>query len=767
MMMSDSRMTIASLVAELKERRVLRTVLIYVAVAWLIIQAVDIIGPALFLPAWSTTLVVVLLVLGLPFTVLLAWRFDIVGGEATRQTSPEGKAATYIWLTFSVVTLIGGSWLAYYSYTETIAADESTHASFGVYAPPDHSIAVLPFLNLSGNPDTEYFADGLADTVLHRLAQVDQLFVIARTSSFRFKGSDESIESIGRKLNVGAVLEGSIQQVGNQMRIIAQLIDVRSGKHLKSVTYDATTENIFAVQDEISLQVAEALKIELLQDVTNKLTASGTDIPKAHDLFMLGRFHAGKYTPEGVRRGHGFFQQAIALDPTFDLAYVGIADVLIRSPQFEQVPGTVLIGVQNEFSQQAFPGLSDSERYRQAKEALETALVLDDQSAEANAMLGYLETWLGDRSQAEALFRRAIELGPGLVDAHYFYGRYLAEEHRYADSIMHLQKALQLDPANIPVLFWNAIFMRRDMESSKAALGLFERIAELDPLNEFSKYRNPSLDFAAMICNANLGLYYDAVAWLERELAANPELPSNVLAIGQAYLDLGDPATAERWRALAAASPGLYQDTNGFITNWYMLVRLGRLEDARALSEAAFGQSEDPIANFVRGADAIVAGNATDAITYWDAIPDVVRDAIFLQHDDVLSNLPVFGTLYAAAMKLAGDEQGAESYLLRVEDLVSTFRQQGYSTGVLDLIDAQVHAIRGDRDTAIASLRKTVGRLYRWPLDRDPIFDDVRDDPRFQEILALDADHKAEQLRLLREHHRNPPPWSPDYQVAE
>ena len=390
--MPENRLTFSSLIAELKERRVFRTVLIYIAAAWLIIQAVDIIGPALFLPGWSNTLVIVLLVLGLPFAVLLAWRFDIVGGETTRQASPEGKAATYIWLAFSVITFIGGSWLAYYSYTQTMAAEESVHASFGVYSPPQYSVAVLPFTNMSGNPENDYFGEGLADSVLHRLAQVEQLFVIARTSSFRFKGSEEGIDSIGRKLNVGAVLEGSVQQAGNQMRIIAQLIDVRSGQHLQSLTFDASADDVFAVQDEISMRVAEALEIELLKGVTDKLTASGTDVPKAHDLYMLGRFHAGKYNPEGVRRGHEFFKQALALDPTFVLAYIGVADSLIRSPQFEQIPGTVLFGVQNQFSQQAFPGLSDTDRYRQAREALDTAMVLDDSSPEVHATLGYLET---------------------------------------------------------------------------------------------------------------------------------------------------------------------------------------------------------------------------------------------------------------------------------------------------------------------------------------------------------------------------------------
>lgn len=760
-MMSDNRLTLASLIAELKERRVFRTVLIYVAVAWLIIQAVDIIGPALFLPAWSTTLVVVMLVLGLPFAVLFAWRFDIIGSEATRQASPEGKAATYIWLAFSIVTLIGGSWLAYYSYTETIAADESVHASFGIYAPPDHSIAVLPFLNLSGNPDTEYFADGLADTVLHRLAQVDQLFVIARTSSFRFKGSDESI---GRKLNVGAVLEGSIQQVGNQMRIIAQLIDARSGKHLKSLTYDATTEDIFAVQDAISLQVAEALEIELLKGVTDKLSASGTDIPKAHDLYMLGRFQAGKYTPEGVRRGHEFFKQALALDPTFVLAYVGVADTLIRSPQYEQVPGTISLGVQNEFSQQAFPGLSDADRYSQARDALNTALVLDDQSAETYATLGYLETWLGDRSEAETLFQKAIGLRPNSADAHYVYGRYLAEESRYADALEYLQRALELDPANIPIIVWNAIYMRTDFEGSKAAIILFDRIAELAPMNQFSQYRNPSINYLGAHFNAEIGRYTRTVSWLESELATNPDLPVNVLSIGQAYFDLGDAETGERWRQHAAASPSLYEDYNGFQINWFLLIRQNRIEEARALVNAAFGESKDPGALYAKGLTEIADDQPEEALKNWDAIPDEIRDFIMFNHEDVISNMPTFSVFYAWTLMQIGAEQRAEEVLQRTEELVSFFRQEGFEVAALDLMEAHINVIRGRRDEAIAALRKTSGRLYRWPLDWDPVLDILRDDPEFQEILALDDRQKAEQLELLREHHKDAPPWSPDYQ---
>jgi TolB-like protein/tetratricopeptide (TPR) repeat protein len=765
--MPDDGMTFTSLVAELKERRVFRTVLIYVAIAWLIIQAVDIMGPALFLPAWTTTLVIVLLVLGLPFAVLLAWRFDIVGGEAQRQASPEGKAATYIWLAFSVVTLIGGSWLAHYSYTQTMAADDGVHASFGAYSPPNHSIAVLPFVNLSGNPDNEYFGDGLADTVLHRLAQVDQLFVIARTSSFRFKGSSESIESIGRKLNVGAVLEGSVQQVGNQMRIIAQLIDARSGKHLQSLTFDASADDIFGVQDEISLQVARALEIELLKGVTDKLTASGTGIPKAHDLYMLGRFHAGKYTPEGVRKGHEFFKQAITLDPTFVLAYVGVADTLMRSPRFEQVPGTVLQAVHNTFSQQAFSDLDDAARYAQARDALNTALVLDDQSAEAYAMLGYLETWLGDRSKAEPLFQRAIELRPGFADAHYFYGRYLGEERRYSDALVQLQRALELDPANIPILLWTNFLMRRDFESMKAATVMFDRIAELDPGNEFGAYRNPTILYTAWINTAEVGRYVDAVAWLETELALNPNLPVNVLTIGQTYMDLGDTTTGERWRVLAAQSPHLYEDHNGLGGNWFLLLRQERYDDARALVDAAFGDNPHPMALNLKALVDVITGQYDSAIELFASIPHPYSDAIFFSDEELLSGNPGAGIYYAFALMQSGEERRAEDLLLRIEEFNTFFRQQGFATPIIDYTDAQIHAIRGAREKALEALKRSQGRMYRWPVQIDPIFDELRDDPEFQAIFADLERHKAEELQLLREHHREPPPWSPDYPATE
>jgi TolB-like protein/tetratricopeptide (TPR) repeat protein len=765
--MSEGRLTFSSLIAELKERRVFRTVLIYVAAAWLIIQAVDIVGPALFLPAWSTTLVIVLLVLGLPFAVLLSWRFDLVGGEATRQASPEGKAATYIWLAFSVVMFIGGAWLARYTYTQTMAVEDGVHESFGEYAPPDHSIAVLPFTNMSGNPGNDYFGEGLADSVLHRLAQVEQLFVIARTSSFRFKGSDEGIETIGRKLNVGAVLEGSVQQAGNRMRIIAQLIDVQTGQHLQSLTFDASADDIFAVQDQISVQVAEALKIELLQGVTQRLTASGTDIPKAHDLYMLGRFHAGKYTPDGVRRGHEFFKQALTLDPTFVLAYVGVAETLIRSPQFEQVPGTILIGVQNEFSQQAFPALSDSERYQQAREALDTAMVLDDSSAEAHAMLGYLETWLGDRSQAEPFFQRAIELAPGLVDAHLFYGRYLAEASRYADARDSLARALELDPANIPVILWNAIFMRTDFEQQVAAIDLFERIAELDPDNEFSQYRNPSISFVGMLFNSDIGRYDRAVQWLEDELATNRDLPANVLAIGQLYFDLGDPETGERWLEHAMSDPALFSDQNGPAVAWWLLVRREKFDDAFALVDLLFGNSEDPFGYWLRGATELAQGNFGKAMESFDRIPEPVQEMVNFSFDDIVSNTPLNAGADALLRQRVGRDDQAEVLINRLEESIAFFRREGINLANLDFMDAQVHLFRGDHDAAIASLEKTAGKMYRWPLAWDPSFIALHEDSRFQAILQTNRDNLREQLELVRERHRVPPPWSPDYLATE
>ncbi len=293
-------------------------------------------------------------------------------------------------------------------------------------APPEKSIAVLPFVDMSESKDQEYFSDGLADELIGLLTQVPELRVPARTSSFYFKGKQAKIDEIAQALHVAHVLEGSVRKSGTTVRITVQLIRVDTGYHLWSQTFDRTLDDIFKVQDEIAGAVVSALSVTLLHAVLPARAAEPN--AEAYQLYLRGRFHWNRRTPEDFREAVVFFQEAIAVDPNYSLAYTGLADCYGLLPIYDPTARAV-------------------DTMPQAKEAILRALALGDNSAEAHASLGLI---LGifdfDWAGAERQFQRAIELSPNAAVPRQRYGQILVNTGRIEQGLAEGRRAVELDP---------------------------------------------------------------------------------------------------------------------------------------------------------------------------------------------------------------------------------------------------------------------------------------------------------------------------------
>ena len=298
------------------------------------------------------------------------------------------------------------------------------HRNLATSLPPEKSIAVLPFLDLSQAKDQEYFCDGISEEILEALAKVDGLRVVGRTSSFSFKGKSANAREVGEKLNVANVLEGSLRREGNRVRITAELINARSGFHLWTETYDRELEGVFALQDEITRSIVDALKIKLAVS----LPAHEQRNTEVYDLYLQGLYFSNKGSEEDLRRALSFFQRAVEKDPTFARAWTGIAKVWYFLADVYVKP---------------------LDAYPASKEAALKAIALDEKDAEAHCYLSEAKRVLDwDLAGADAELKRALELDPNSAPAHFFSALLPLFRGELKEGLQLILEAEKLDPVS-------------------------------------------------------------------------------------------------------------------------------------------------------------------------------------------------------------------------------------------------------------------------------------------------------------------------------
>jgi len=391
-----SKSGISKFFHELKRRKVIRVAIVYAVIAWLIVEVASVLFPGLLLPEWSVRLVIGIAIIGFPIALVLAWAVEPTPAGLKADTGPEPAAPE---------------------------APGSKDAGATVKKGID-SMAVLPFLNLSNDPENEYFSDGMSEEVLNLLCKLPQLTVASRTSSFSFKGKDADMATVARQLGVDAILEGSVRRSGNRVRITAQLIDARKDRHLWSETYDRELQDVFAVQEEIADNIVKALKISLTPEQAESIRKeAATDDMDAYDFYLRGRYYLMQRGE--IDHAQSMFNKAIGLDPGFALAWAGLA----------------------ECHAWKFQWIDDNPEYLEATdEYSRKALELAPDSAEVHTARGSALALIGDYAAAERAIEKAISLDPQLYEAYFYQGRVYFTQGKYRESVEAFRKALEIRP---------------------------------------------------------------------------------------------------------------------------------------------------------------------------------------------------------------------------------------------------------------------------------------------------------------------------------
>ena len=460
-----------ALIAELQRRKVFKVGAAYLVVAWLSVQAVSIAFPAFDAPPWALRVFILLALLGLPVALVMAWLFDVTHeGMKLDATSTATKrvfasavvlaALALVWYFHGQPTLREGKLATAALGTSGAASGPAPADAVGAPVPATdpHSIAVLPFVDMSQTKDQEYFSDGLSEELLNLLAQLPQLRVIARTSSFSFKGKEVDVGTIARALNVANVLEGSVRKSGNTLRITAQLIRASDSTHLWSQTYDRELTDVFKVQDEIAGAVVSALKVQLLPDQAMTSTHRSADA-EAYNQFLLGNEFLKRDDEAGWRRAIDAFRQAIARDGGFAAAYAGLAnaegslgDRLGDQAQMAQavIDATKAIelapGLADGYSTRAISRLSFQMDWAGGAADLEKSLALSPGDAGVHVAYARLMIALGRTDEALASTRRSVELDPLASASWSQLGRILNYVGEYQEAKQALDRSLDLSP---------------------------------------------------------------------------------------------------------------------------------------------------------------------------------------------------------------------------------------------------------------------------------------------------------------------------------
>jgi TolB-like protein/Flp pilus assembly protein TadD len=474
-------MDLGSFFAELKRRNVYKVAVAYAVASWLLIQIATQVFPFFEIPNWAVRLVVLLLIAGFPVALVFSWAFEITPEGIKRESEVEGgKSMTrrtgrkIVALTVVLGVIATGLLLFQLSRTRSTAALTQSESASAI---PEKSIAVLPFDNLSRDPDNAYFCEGVQDEILTRLAKVADLKVISRTSTQRFKSAPADLREIAKQLSVAHILEGSVQKAGDSVRVNVQLINALSDAHLWADTYDRKLTDIFAIESEIAKNVAENLKARLNGRAAEMLAARPTENAEAHELYLKGRYFWNRRSTASLRKAGDYFQQAIDLDPNYALAYAGLGDVHSLVP--------------------LYAGTAPKDDVPKALAAARKAVELDDKLAEAHTSLGNALVSNVELKLAEQEFRRALELNPNYATAHQWLAECLFGQGHFPGSLAEIERAHELDPLSLII----------------------------------------NASYAASL--AGVGRYDDAVKQAHKTLDLDPELVPGHEILGQIYEDEG------------------------------------------------------------------------------------------------------------------------------------------------------------------------------------------------------------------------------------
>jgi TolB-like protein/Flp pilus assembly protein TadD len=585
------------------------------------------------------------------------------------------------------------------------------------------SLAVLPLENLSD--DSEYFADGMTETLTTNLAKISALKVIARSSVDRLD-PNLSVQQIGSKLGVATVLEGGVQRAGDRVRVTVQLIDCETEAHLWAETYDRelSVANFFAIQTEIATAVADALWATLSPEEQSRLATVPTENLAAYEAYLLGRQRFETGTIAALVEAVDYFHQAIELDPGVALAYVGLADSYVEQ---------VYLG-----------GIAREEGLAKAQAAADKALALDDRSGEAyNSLAGIKET-RRDFEGAEAMYRRALELNPNYARAYFYYGFLLRVSlGRYEEALALSRKAAELDPLSAPIIEAVGDSLN-SLGRFDQALAWYQRALEVDPGYAVA-YDSIGIQYARS------GQFDEAVVWYAKGISLDPASPDKFAWLGGSFLDLGDFDRAESWieRSLDLGPESFWPNNNMHFLYLY------RGDEAAAVDYARRAVAFNPrrVPGLLRDHELRAGRCAEASALYEKSYPELLNE----------SNPTVDGSNWGAAIGLAlvlsktGEQEHADLLLNRSLGHIQTLPRLG--PWGYEIADVQIYATRGNKQKSLSALRQAIDEGWRngwrYRLKHDLTLESLHDEPEFQAMVAEIESDMAAQLERVREMERN------------
>jgi TolB-like protein len=695
---------------------------LYVVAAWLIMQVAEVLIGLAKLPDWIGTTTLWLLAVGFPIALVFSWFYEVTPeGVSLEKDVEPGESITHITgrrLDFLVISMLCAAVILF------------AYDKWWIGPPPEQSIAVLPFDNRSNREEDAYFADGIQDDLLTKLAKISTLKVISRTSVERYRNSDKSIPEIARELDVATLLEGGIQRSADQLRINVQLIDAQTDQHLWAETYDRelTAENLFAIQSEISREIVTALHHALTDSENERLQAMPTTSLEAYAEVVLGRQEQAKRTADALYRAQAHFEKAIELDTEYALAYVGLADTLAL--------------------QVAYAGITRSDSLAPRQAAIDKALALDPLSGEAYTSLALLSSDDKKNEEAEAYFLKAIELNPNYVTAHLWYNTLLRRMGRLEEALSHIRTAVELDPM-APILTENLAsnlyFLGRVEEAEAVLLKGIERNPEF-----------PGLHLALSNQMYFLGRVGESMNGIRTARRLAPNWFGSKIQECYRYLDLGDNASAERcYESAAKDFPDQVIDPR----IWFYVVLQPR-KAADLLDQVAqreLHRDQKDLLAFLY----FQSGDVDEARSIWqDLWPELYGDEdVVMSSTELVQSHPVLTRIASVAYTLQVNDQQERANELFEHVLAATrsrHRTRGLGYGTLDVF---IHTVRGDKQKAISALREAVDMGWRedWHhLLYLPFYESMRAEPEWIELInELEADIARQ--RLWYEEHKDEP----------
>ncbi|PLX57180.1 MAG: hypothetical protein C0629_03615 [Chromatiales bacterium] len=705
-----------ALFSELKRRNVLRMAVLYVVAAWLIMQVAEVLIGLGVAPDSIGPATFKVLLIGFPIALAISWYYEITPeGLKLEKNVDRGESITHVTgrrMDFIVIALLSAALLLF------------AYDKWWPRGTMDQSIAVLPFTNMSGDAAQEYFSDGISEELLNLLAQFQDLRVISRSSSFSFKGKDVDLRTIADQLNVSHVLEGSVRRSGDQIRITAQLIDARSDAHLWSQSYDRQFGDIFAVQEEIAGAIGDALKVRLAltaDEAVRRVPAKAANMD-AYDAYLEARELIRRRGRENLEVAVELLERALRLDEAFAPAHAQLAIATWH--------------LENRVSR---PNLEQARRT--ASRHIDRAQEIEPELAEAYAGRALLA--LGDDQNAAVNFaQKALLLNPSYTEVMNWLYIALLRLGRYEEYVATLEALLEKDPLN-PIGQWNYITM----------LARQGRITEAD-------------DFAGsdMIDNSGRGSYLDlvtAIPWrgdiadgILSHLIYRAEFPTRRTEIDelvQAFVWIGEYDEARR------LDPDL-----AFLVD----VAEGRFDSAILATQSRMQQNPENQSSIQAAANVLYAAGRIDgALPLFESLLALRPKGLPLADGEATMRL-------AFGRRSAGNEQGAQEIAEIVRKDQAARHAAGFHNQYENRTKAMLAAFDGEPDRVIAEFKTAIDIGLRDPLVfADPIFEGLRDDPRFVKLKeGLDvilAREREKVLQLICFNNPTPDNWQPLPETCE